>query len=127
MRQKHWAILTSSEKDRLYARHATLWEKGIQTTNYESTIVVMGSDHNGVATKALLKKHLKAEGIHCVDLGPFADTPSVDYVDPAGRHLNGFGRVSCREALSFSTITDTRPLQALRCASTRLSKNCEKN
>jgi rfaE bifunctional protein nucleotidyltransferase chain/domain len=44
-------------------------------------IVCLASDHNGVALKAKIKASLVEGGYRCLDLGPYASTPSVDYVD----------------------------------------------
>ncbi|MBV9947429.1 MAG: RpiB/LacA/LacB family sugar-phosphate isomerase [Myxococcales bacterium] len=46
-------------------------------------VIVLGADHNGVTFKAKAKALLKEAGYRCVDLGPYATTPSVDYVDYA--------------------------------------------
>lgn len=51
--------------------------------NDEKKLIVMGADHNGVRPKAYIKPRLKSEGYHCIDLGPYEETPSVDYVDYA--------------------------------------------
>ncbi len=46
-------------------------------------LVVVGSDHNGVALKALLKQQLQGQGKSVIDLGPFCETRKVDYSDYA--------------------------------------------
>jgi rfaE bifunctional protein nucleotidyltransferase chain/domain len=46
-------------------------------------MIALGADHNGVLAKAFIKTHLKADGYHCIDLGPYEEKPSVDYVDYA--------------------------------------------
>ena len=42
--------------------------------------IAIGSDHNGVAFKRLLKEHLRSLQHECVDVGPESDD-SVDYPD----------------------------------------------
>lgn len=49
----------------------------------QEKIVVIGSDHNGVALKSEVKKTLKELGYHCIDIGPHNDSEKVDYVDYA--------------------------------------------
>ena len=49
----------------------------------EGKIVILGADHNGVALKAKIKERVKELGYRCVDLGPFQEGQSVDYVDYA--------------------------------------------
>lgn len=46
-------------------------------------IVILAADHNGVRLKHKVKRLLKETGYHCVDLGTYAERPSVDYVDYA--------------------------------------------
>jgi rfaE bifunctional protein nucleotidyltransferase chain/domain len=46
-------------------------------------LLVLASDHNGVAFKCHAKKHLKEWGYHCIDLGPYTLDQKVDYVDYA--------------------------------------------
>ena len=46
-------------------------------------VVVLASDHNGVAHKASVKKLLKKLGYHTVDLGPYEEGKTVDYTDYA--------------------------------------------
>jgi ribose 5-phosphate isomerase B len=46
-------------------------------------VIIVGADHNGVVLKGKVKALLKEAGYRCLDLGPFASTPSVDYVDYA--------------------------------------------
>ena len=46
-------------------------------------LILIASDHNGVATKQRLIKHLNAQGHRCINLGPFTDEAKVDYVDYA--------------------------------------------
>jgi ribose 5-phosphate isomerase B len=46
-------------------------------------IVCLAADHNGVELKAKIKESLSDAGYRCLDLGPYAPTPSVDYVDYA--------------------------------------------
>ncbi len=48
-------------------------------------IVVLAADHNGVEKKKNIKKFLSKLGFNCVDLGPYTDDRSVDYVDYAGQ------------------------------------------
>jgi rfaE bifunctional protein nucleotidyltransferase chain/domain len=47
------------------------------------SLVVLASDHNGVAFKSHAKLRLKQWGYHCVDLGPYEPEQKVDYVDYA--------------------------------------------
>ncbi len=47
----------------------------------EKRIIALGADHNGVSLKSKLKQHLKQQGFHCIDVGPFNAESSVDYVD----------------------------------------------
>ena len=51
--------------------------------NEKNNIIVLGADHNGVNLKILAKKKLNKLGYHCIDLGPFDGSISVDYVDYA--------------------------------------------
>lgn len=53
--------------------------------------VVIGSDHAGVALKALLAEHLRGRGIEVRDLGPDT-TASVDYPD--------YAKAVCAEVLA---------------------------
>ena len=46
-------------------------------------IIVLSSDHNGIQLKKAVKKTLIEEGFHCIDLGPYQEGKSVDYVDHA--------------------------------------------
>ena len=48
-----------------------------------NSIVILAADHNGVEQKQLIKELLNSSGYSCVDLGPFTDRNSVDYVDYA--------------------------------------------
>lgn len=48
-------------------------------------IVVLGSDHNGVQLKQKAKDLLKSQGYRCIDLGPYNNLQSVDYVDYANQ------------------------------------------
>ena len=48
-------------------------------------IITLAADHNGVERKEDLKKYLKKAGFYCVDLGPYVDSNSVDYVDYANQ------------------------------------------
>ena len=45
--------------------------------------IAIASDHNGVQLKEKLKTHLKKAGHTVVDVGPYVDGVSVDYVDYA--------------------------------------------
>src|SRR5579883_681252 len=45
--------------------------------------ILLAADHNGVAVKQRIKEHLVARGRRCLDLGPFAPEPKVDYCDYA--------------------------------------------
>jgi rfaE bifunctional protein nucleotidyltransferase chain/domain len=49
----------------------------------KNPIVLLAADHNGVEQKQLIKELLNSSGYSCVDLGPFTDRNSVDYVDYA--------------------------------------------
>jgi rfaE bifunctional protein nucleotidyltransferase chain/domain len=49
----------------------------------ETKLVILGSDHNGVRIKGKIKQMLKDYGYRCIDLGPYEERPSVDYVDYA--------------------------------------------
>lgn len=46
-------------------------------------VVVLAADHNGVKLKESVKSMLKELGYICVDLGPYRNDVSVDYVDYA--------------------------------------------
>ena len=46
-------------------------------------LIVLASDHNGVAWKGHAKEFLKRSGFHCIDLGPYTAEQKVDYVDYA--------------------------------------------
>ena len=56
----------------------------LKQTNHKKTIV-MASDHNGVDSKYIIKKHLIENGYHVIDLGPFSNETSVDYVNYASQ------------------------------------------
>jgi rfaE bifunctional protein nucleotidyltransferase chain/domain len=47
------------------------------------TIVCLAADHNGVALKARIKLSLVEAGYRCLDLGPYTQETSVDYIDYA--------------------------------------------
>lgn len=47
------------------------------------SLVILGSDHNGVVLKAAVKKFLSERCFTCIDVGPYTDTVKVDYVDYA--------------------------------------------
>ena len=51
----------------------------------ESKLIVLAADHNGVRLKSHLHNHLKTLGYTCIDIGPYADNVSVDYVDYANQ------------------------------------------
>ncbi len=55
------------------------------------TFVVIGSDHAGVALKAVLADHMRSRGIEVLDLGPDS-TASVDYPD--------YAKAVCTEVLA---------------------------
>src|ERR1700739_475569 len=46
-------------------------------------VVSLASDHNGVQLKAKIKASLAGDGYRVLDLGPFTDDVSVDYIDYA--------------------------------------------
>lgn len=46
-------------------------------------IVILGADHNGVRLKQIIKSHLQKQGFRCIDIGPYEEDKSVDYVDYA--------------------------------------------
>jgi ribose 5-phosphate isomerase B len=48
-------------------------------------IILLGADHNGVALKGHVKDLLKRSGFIVLDLGPYDDRKSVDYVDYANQ------------------------------------------
>ena len=45
--------------------------------------IILGSDHNGVKLKSQLYSYLKSKNFNCIDLGPYSNDISVDYVDYA--------------------------------------------
>lgn len=47
----------------------------------ENVLIVLASDHNGVILKGKIKAFLKENNYSCMDLGPYQDKVSVDYVD----------------------------------------------
>ena len=51
-------------------------------------LIVLAADHNGVRLKAHLHKHLTNLGYTCIDIGPYVDNVSVDYVDYANQLSN---------------------------------------
>jgi len=54
--------------------------------NYpENKIIVLGSDHNGVTLKQQVIEFLKPKGYCCIDLGPYKEGQTVDYVDYANQ------------------------------------------
>jgi ribose 5-phosphate isomerase B len=53
------------------------------TQNPVENLVVVGSDHNGVALKGEVKHLLHGLGKSVIDLGPFTDAKKVDYCDYA--------------------------------------------
>jgi ribose 5-phosphate isomerase B len=55
------------------------------------TLVVIGSDHAGVALKAVLADHMRSRGIEVLDMGPDS-TASVDYPD--------YAKAVCAEVLA---------------------------
>lgn len=48
-----------------------------------SKTIVLASDHNGVELKSIIKSHLLKSGHVPIDLGPYTNDRSVDYVDYA--------------------------------------------
>ncbi len=52
-------------------------------------LVVVGSDHNGVALKGAVKQLLHSLGKSVIDLGPFSDARKVDY----GDYANAVGQI----------------------------------
>ena len=48
-------------------------------------LIVLAADHNGVRLKSHLHSYLKSLGFTCVDIGPYKDNKSVDYVDYANQ------------------------------------------
>jgi len=51
-------------------------------------LIVLAADHNGVRLKVHLHKHLTSLGYTCIDIGPYIDNVSVDYVDYANQLSN---------------------------------------
>jgi len=51
----------------------------------DNKIILLGADHNGYSLKNYVKKFLKESGFLVIDLGPFEDARSVDYVDFANQ------------------------------------------
>src|SRR5208282_1108546 len=79
-------------------------------------IVAVAADHNGVGAKAKIKSFLKAEGYRCLDLGPFASSPPVDYVDYAqlvGRLVQAGdcdrGILICGTGIGMSMVANKLP------------------
>lgn len=50
-----------------------------------SNIILIASDHNGVKEKRELKNFLKKNNYTVIDLGPYDETISVDYIDYASQ------------------------------------------
>ncbi len=48
-----------------------------------NNLVVLAADHNGVELKRVIYDYLKSKNYNCIDLGPFDEKTSVDYVDYA--------------------------------------------
>ena len=48
-------------------------------------LIVLAADHNGVRLKSHLHSYLTSLGYTCVDIGPYKDNKSVDYVDYANQ------------------------------------------
>jgi rfaE bifunctional protein nucleotidyltransferase chain/domain len=48
-------------------------------------IILLGADHNGIALKDHVKDFLRQAGFLAIDLGPFENITSVDYVDYANQ------------------------------------------
>ena len=79
-------------------------------------IVVLGADHNGVALKAEVKKLLEGLGFVCVDVGPYSEDQSVDYVDYAntlGHIVNSgearWGVIMCGTGVGMSIVANRFP------------------
>ena len=79
-------------------------------------LVVVGSDHNGVALKALLKQQLQRQGKSVIDLGPFCETRKVDYSDYAnavGQIIEngeaGWGVLICGTGVGMSMVANRFP------------------
>ena len=53
------------------------------STANRNEVILLGADHNGVRVKGKIKQMLKEYGYRCIDLGPYQERPSVDYVDYA--------------------------------------------
>jgi ribose 5-phosphate isomerase B len=77
------------------------------------SLIVLASDHNGVAFKSLAKGYLKQWGYHCVDLGSYASQQKVDYVDYAstlGHILDAgeaqFGVLICGTGIGMSIVAN---------------------
>lgn len=81
--------------------------------------VIIGSDHAGVALKALIATHLAKRGIEVVDVGP-ADTASVDYPDFAAKVCDlvvargALGVLVCGTGIGMSMAANRR--QGIRAA-----------
>lgn len=78
-----------------------------------SKVVILGADHNGVRIKGKIKQMLKDYGYRCIDLGPFEESPSVDYVDYArqlGRMMQSgdgdWGILICGTGVGMSIVVN---------------------
>jgi ribose 5-phosphate isomerase B len=82
----------------------------------EKKMIALGADHNGVRTKAFIKPRLQKEGYRCIDLGPYEEKPSVDYVDYAkqlGHIVNegdvDWGILICGTGVGMSIVANKLP------------------
>jgi ribose 5-phosphate isomerase B len=83
--------VTPLAKDTLAARRVTVVGPGSRDVGAASSLVpaadvrriAIGSDHTGVAMKAVLVQHLRGRGLAVTDLGTAGSAP-VDYPDIAG-------------------------------------------
>lgn len=83
----------------------------------KAKIICLAADHNGVALKAEVRTFLTENGYDCIDLGPYSDDKSVDYVDYAQQvgHLVqtgdcGRGILICGTGIGMSISANKFPL-----------------
>src|ERR1700735_2130060 len=91
------------------------WNGGLtsETSVLRGSLVVLASDHNGVAFKSHAKSCLLSWGYHCVDLGPYSPEQKVDYVDYAstlGHILDAgearWGVLACGTGVGMSIVAN---------------------
>lgn len=78
--------------------------------------VILAADHNGISLKAELVQKLKSWGYNPIDLGPFVEGVSVDYVDYAYQlaHIVASGSASkgiliCGTGVGMSIVANRVP------------------